>query len=116
MKIRDMLIQWLCSTQNKNKCFFKLRLSLLIIGLSYYIQLEQENQALLDKERRGASLQKQFNQTERTNEELSAEKFRLEQLLHKAEEQQESLLNELRILIGEKEEANEKLSQVSIKS
>lgn len=86
----------------------------------HYIQLEQENQALLDKvdhvERRGASLQKQLNQTERINEELSAEKFRLEELLHKAEELQESLQNELRVLTGEKEEANEKLSQVSIKS
>lgn len=86
----------------------------------HYIQLEQENQALLDKvdhmERRWASLQKQLNQAERTNEELSAEKCRLEQLLYKAEELQESLQNELRILTGEKEEANEKLSQVSIKS
>ena len=52
----------------------------------------------------------------RTNEELCAEKAHLEQLLKKAEEQQEGLRVELTILAEEKEETQEKLSQVRPKT
>uniref|UniRef100_A0A669QQS9 Centrosomal protein 250 n=1 Tax=Phasianus colchicus TaxID=9054 RepID=A0A669QQS9_PHACC len=48
----------------------------------------------------------------RTNEELCAEKSHLEELLKKAEEQQEELQMQLRILAEEKEETQEKLNQV----
>lgn len=52
----------------------------------------------------------------RTNEELCAEKSHLEQLLKKAEEQQEGLQVQLRILTEEKEETQEKLNQVRQKN
>lgn len=82
--------------------------------------MEQEKQALLDKvdhlERLRTSSQKQLNQMARTNEELSADKTRLQQLLHKAEGMQESLQEELRVLRDEQKETCEKLSQVSVSS
>lgn len=48
----------------------------------------------------------------RTNEELCAEKSHLEELLKKAEEQQEGLQMQLRVLAEEKAETQEKLNQV----
>ena len=56
--------------------------------------------------------QEKLSLCERTNEELSAEKAHLEQLLKKVEEQQEGLQVELRILAEEKAETQEQLSQV----
>ncbi|XP_053101259.1 centrosome-associated protein CEP250 isoform X3 [Hemicordylus capensis] len=78
-------------------------------------QLEEENQALLNKvdklEMIRSSSQKQLNQAERTNEERHAEKMRLEQLLHEEEFLQENLQEELRVLRDEQKEMQEKLSQ-----
>ena len=67
-------------------------------------------------ERAKISDQEKLTLCERTNEELSAEKAHLEQLLKKAEEHQEGLQVELRMLAEEKAETQEKLSQVSPKS
>lgn len=84
------------------------------------MQLEQENQTALNKvdnlERMKTSSQNQLNQTERTNEELHAEKRRLEQLLCEEEELQESLQKELAVLREEQKETHEKLSQVTVRS
>ncbi|XP_075022242.1 uncharacterized protein LOC142089546 [Calonectris borealis] len=79
------------------------------------LQLEQENDVLsakVDKmERAKISDQEKLNLCERTNEELCTEKGHLEQLLKKAEEQQEGLQVELRILVEEKAETQEKLDE-----
>ncbi|XP_075022243.1 fibrous sheath-interacting protein 2-like [Calonectris borealis] len=80
------------------------------------LQLEQENDVLsakVDKmERAKISDQEKLNLCERTNEELCTEKGHLEQLLKKAEEQQEGLQVELRILVEEKAETQEKLDEL----
>ncbi|XP_074686021.1 centrosome-associated protein CEP250-like isoform X1 [Strix aluco] len=80
----------------------KVRLSKLVS------QLEQENEVLSGKvaelERVRISDQEKLSLCERTNEELSAEKAHLEQLLKKVEEQREGLQVELRILAEEKAE------------
>ncbi|XP_054074717.1 centrosome-associated protein CEP250-like [Rissa tridactyla] len=72
------------------------------------LQLEQENEALLCKvdemERAKISAQEKLSLCERTKSELCAEKAHLEQLLKKAEEQQEELRVELGVLAEEKEE------------
>ncbi|XP_053921567.1 uncharacterized protein LOC128852072 [Cuculus canorus] len=72
------------------------------------LQLEQENEALSRKvdevERRKVSDQEKLQLCERMNEELSAEKAHLEQLLKKAEEQEKGLQVELTALRKEKEE------------
>ncbi|XP_074740422.1 centrosome-associated protein CEP250-like isoform X3 [Strix uralensis] len=71
-------------------------------------QLEQENEVLSGKvaelEKVRISDQEKLSLCERTNEELSAEKAHLEQLLKKVEEQREGLQVELRILAEEKAE------------
>uniref|UniRef100_A0A8V5G4E0 Rootletin-like coiled-coil domain-containing protein n=1 Tax=Melopsittacus undulatus TaxID=13146 RepID=A0A8V5G4E0_MELUD len=61
---------------------------------------------------RSLSLVDKLSLCERANEELSTEKAHLEQLLKKAEEQEEGLRVELRTLAEEKAETQEKLSQV----
>lgn len=60
--------------------------------------------------------QEKLNLCERANEALSAEKAHLEQLLKKAEEQQEGLQAELRMLAEEKAETQEKLNEVRPKT
>ncbi|XP_063206426.1 centrosome-associated protein CEP250-like [Chroicocephalus ridibundus] len=64
-------------------------------------------------ERAKISAQEKLSLCERTKSELCAEKGHLEQLLKKAEEQQEELRVELGVLAEEKEEAQEKLLEVS---
>ncbi|XP_074461572.1 uncharacterized protein LOC141750428 isoform X2 [Larus michahellis] len=80
-------------------------------------KLEGENDALLCKvdemERAKISAQEKLSLCKRTTKELCAEKAHLEQLLKKAEEQQEELRVELGVLAEEKEEAQEKLLEVS---
>ncbi|XP_074427910.1 uncharacterized protein LOC141737170 isoform X1 [Larus michahellis] len=80
-------------------------------------KLEQENEALLGKveemERAKVSAQEKLSLCRRAKSELCAEKAHLEQLLKKAEEQQEELQVELGMLAEEKEEAQEKLLEVS---
>lgn len=63
-------------------------------------------------ERAKDSEQEKMTLYKRTNEELCAEKSHLEELLKKAEEQQEGLQMQLRVLAEEKEETQEKLNQV----
>ncbi|KFV71282.1 Centrosome-associated protein CEP250, partial [Dryobates pubescens] len=80
------------------------------------LQLEQENDLLSGRvgelERAKLSDLEKLNLCERRNEELSAEKARLEQLLEKAEEQQEGLQLELVRLAEEKAETQGKFNQV----
>ncbi|XP_065501538.1 centrosome-associated protein CEP250-like isoform X2 [Caloenas nicobarica] len=81
------------------------------------LQLEQENEVVSGKvaemERARVCEQEQLSWCERSKAELCAEKAQLEQLLQKAEEQQEGLRVELRRLAEEKEETREQLSEVS---
>lgn len=63
-------------------------------------------------ERAKISDQEKLSLCERTNEELSAEKAHLEQLLSNAEERQEGLQVELRMLAEEKADTQEKFRQV----
>lgn len=63
-------------------------------------------------ERAKSSELEKLDLCERKAEELSAEKAHLEQLLEKAEQQQEGLQVELRILAEEKAETQEKFNQV----
>ncbi|RMB95561.1 hypothetical protein DUI87_27671 [Hirundo rustica rustica] len=88
------------------------------VQLNKYVwQLEQEKEVLSAKvdevERAKICEQEKLNFCERANEELCAEKARLEQLLKKAEEQREELCLELRTLREEKAETQEKFHQVS---
>ncbi|XP_008945178.1 PREDICTED: centrosome-associated protein CEP250, partial [Merops nubicus] len=81
------------------------------------LQLEQENGVLSGKvaemERARISDLEKLNFCEKANEDLCAEKAHLEQLLKKAEEEQEGLQIELMIMAEEKTETQEKLNQVS---
>ncbi|XP_014741683.1 PREDICTED: centrosome-associated protein CEP250 [Sturnus vulgaris] len=83
----------------------------------YVWQLEQEKEVLSAKvdemERAKICEQEKLNFCESANEELCAEKARLEQLLKEAEEQQKELWLELRTLGEEKAETQEKFHQVS---
>ncbi|KAI1233264.1 hypothetical protein IHE44_0004431, partial [Lamprotornis superbus] len=88
------------------------------VQLNKYVwQLEQEKEVLSAKvdemERAKICEQEKLNFCESANEELCAEKARLEQLLKEAEEQQEELWLELRTLGEEKAETQEKFHQVS---
>ncbi|XP_016158603.1 PREDICTED: centrosome-associated protein CEP250 [Ficedula albicollis] len=88
------------------------------VQLNKYVwQLEQEKEVLSAKvdemERAKICEQEKLNFCERANEELCAEKARLEHLLKEAEEQQEELWLKLRTLGEEKAETQEKFHQVS---
>ncbi|XP_056363140.1 centrosome-associated protein CEP250-like [Oenanthe melanoleuca] len=88
------------------------------VQLNKYVwQLEQEKEVLCAKvdemERAKICEQEKLNFCERANEELCAEKARLEQLLKEAEEQQEELWLKLRTVGEEKAENQEKFRQAS---
>ncbi|XP_053921385.1 trichohyalin-like [Cuculus canorus] len=115
---REETSQQLLLTKQQYDSAFELQQSAHEVEIKKLLKdlLEEETEALSrrvdETERRKISEQEKLQLCERMNEELSAEKAHLEQLLKKAEEQEKGLQVELMALRKEKEESQEEL-QVS---